>query len=475
MFQYIVKRILYFIPTLFAISLLAFGLSKCTPGDPCIPQFEAESSKVSFLNYEKEYERRCDLFGLSGPAFYFGITSQAYPDTLHRIVQKNERENWANLIAQYGNWQQISDYKNAIKILQLKLFEVPDSVGKPTVKKIRRELSFLPLNSKDGAIQKRIAKVVENCNNSSTIKNILGTEVLQLQDSYQLIKERATPNKLYFPAIQWYGFDNQYHHWITTFLSGDFGNSYKNLREVSLEIKDAIFWTFLMMSLAILLSYLIAIPLGVFSAKNKGLRFDKITTVLLFVLYSLPSFWIATMAVVFFTSPEYGAWTNIFEGIGLGNLPSNAPFWDRFWETGRHLILPVLCLSYARLAFISRQMRGGMLNVLQMDYVRTARAKGLNEQKVIWKHGFRNSLFPIITLFASVLPATLAGSVIIEVIFNIPGMGRLTLGAILEDDYPIVFAILMLSAIMTMLGILIADILYAFADPRVSFDKNSKN
>jgi len=177
------------------------------------------------------------------------------------------------------------------------------------------------------------------------------------------------------------------------------------------------------------------------------------------------------MMVVFFTTPEYGEWTNIFPNIGLGKLRSTAPFWDRFWETAKHLILPVLCLSYARIAFISRQMRGGMLNVLQSDFIRTAKAKGLNEQQVIWKHGFRNSLFPIITMLASVLPLTLAGSVVIEVIFNIPGMGKLTLDAILTNDYPIIFVILMMSAIMTMLGILIADILYAFADPRVSFDK----
>jgi peptide/nickel transport system permease protein len=238
---------------------------------------------------------------------------------------------------------------------------------------------------------------------------------------------------------------------------------------VTSEIREPMFWTFLMMSLALLISYLVAIPLGVFSAKNKNLRFDKVTTVILFILYSLPTFWIATMAVVFLTTPEYGL--NLFEGIGLGNLSSSAPFWDRFWETARHLILPVLCLSYNRLAFISRQMRSGMLGVLEQDYIRTARAKGLGERDVIWKHGFRNSLFPIITLLANILPTTLAGSVIIEVIFSIPGMGKIALDSIFNEDYPIVFAVLMIAAIATMIGVLIADILYAWADPRVSFEK----
>lgn len=471
MFKYIVKRILYFIPTLFAISLLAFGLSKCSPGDPCEPEEGEGSSKFSLLNYQKEYQNRCERFGLSGPTFYFSITSRAYPDTLFKITQKNKRENWKKLIAQYGNWEQISAYKSALEKLQLKLFEVPDSIGKAEIKKIRRELSFLPLLFKDGEIKARLDKITTAYNNINTLKNYIGKEVISLQNSYHTIKETPTPNQLYIPAFHWYGFDNQYHHWASKTLRGDFGFSYVNLRPVSSEIKDAIFWTFLMMSLSILLSYLVAIPLGVFSAKKRGLRFDKITTLILFMMYSLPSFWIATLMVVFFTTPEYGTWTDIFPSIGLGRLRSTAPFWDRFWETGKHLILPVLCLSYARLAFISRQMRGGMLNVLQMDYVRTARAKGLDERQVIWKHGFRNSLFPIITLLANVLPMTLAGSVIIEFIFNIPGMGKLTLDAILQNDYPIIFTVLLMSAVMTMIGILIADILYAFADPRVSFEK----
>lgn len=470
MFKYTVKRILYFFPTLIAISFLAFGLSKCTPGDPA-NRCEDNSSLAAINNCEVEYQRWAELFGLTGPAFYLELTSKAYPDTLHKIIQKDQRENWSTLISHYGNWEQISIYKNAIKATQLKLFEIPDSVGKESIKKIRKELNFLPILSKDKVITSRLNKTLKAYNNTPTLEKYLSKEISNLETSYQNIKEKATPNQLYIPTIHWYGFDNQYHNWITNFMIGDFGTSYKTSRPVASEIKDAIFWTFAMMMLSIFVAYLSAIPLGVFSAKNKGLRFDKITTVSLFVLYSLPSFWIATMLVVFFTTPEYGAWTNIFPSIGLGDLPSDAPFWNRFWETASHLILPVFCISYNALAFISRQMRGGMVNVIQQDYIRTAKAKGLGEHQIIWKHAFRNSLFPIITLFASLFPAVLAGSVVIEVIFNIPGMGKLTLASILEQNYPVVFAILMLAALMTMIGMLVADILYAMADPRISFDK----
>lgn len=470
MFAYIVKRILYFIPTLFVISLMAFGLSKCTPIDPCDPPGGDINSKSGFLNYEKEYQRRSELFGLTGPSFYFDITSKAYPDTLHRIIQRSHRENWESLVAQYGNWDEITKYKTAISETYLKSYKIPDSVGKSDIKKIRRELNFLKTNSKEKVVSSKLNVISNIYDRNILLQKHLKKEVTQLKQSYQNIKNKATPLQLYIPTIHWNGFENQYHRWASNFIIGNFGVSYNSFRPVESEIKDAIFWTFMMMTLAIIVAYLVAIPLGVFSAKNRGLRFDKIVTVLLFVLYSIPSFWLATMMVVFFTTPEYGAWTNIFPSIGLGNLSSTAPFWSRFWETASHLILPVLCISYNSLAFISRQMKGGVMNVIEQDYIRTAKAKGLSENKVIWKHAFRNSLFPIITLFASIFPAALAGSVVIEVIFNIPGMGNLTVNAIRNNDYAVVFAILMIASVMTMVGILVSDILYTKADPRVSFN-----
>ena len=420
-------------------------------------------------NCEETVKTKAQLFGLDKPVFYFSITSAAYPDSLYKILIKPRRENWNNMIAQYGNWEEILKYKTTIQNLKKKTFEIPDSVGRRAARKIRNEVDFLNFLSDDEAILAKIKKIETIYNNKPAFSSFIKNEVEELQSNYIQIKEKATPNKLLIPTFHWYGFDNQYHNWLTNFVKGDFGISYETLRKVTSEIREPMFWTFLMMSLALLISYLVAIPLGVFSAKNKNLRFDKVTTVILFILYSLPTFWIATMAVVFLTTSEYGL--NLFEGIGLGNLSSSAPFWDRFWETARHLILPVLCLSYNRLAFISRQMRSGMLGVLEQDYIRTARAKGLGERDVIWKHGFRNSLFPIITLLANILPTTLAGSVIIEVIFSIPGMGKIALDSIFNEDYPIVFAVLMIAAIATMIGVLIADILYAWADPRVSFEK----
>jgi peptide/nickel transport system permease protein len=181
---------------------------------------------------------------------------------------------------------------------------------------------------------------------------------------------------------------------------------------------------------------------------------------------------VGTLLLIFFTTREYGM--DFFAGPGLGQVPAGAAWWQKIWLASPHLLLPVLCIAYPALAFIARQMRGSMAAALQQDFVRTARAKGLPEKTVVWRHAFRNALFPVITLIASVFPAAIAGSVAIEYIFNIPGMGWLMLNAILQKDWSIVFTVLMLGAVLTMAGMLVADVLYAAADPRVRFSKQSK-
>jgi peptide/nickel transport system permease protein len=170
--------------------------------------------------------------------------------------------------------------------------------------------------------------------------------------------------------------------------------------------------------------------------------------------------------VIFFCGGDYFSW---FPAPGVPPIPDDAPWWYALLEGTYRLILPLFCWTYASLAFISRQMRGGMLNTIGQDFIRTARAKGLDEKIVIWKHALRNSLIPIITLFANVFPLAISGSFVIEYIFSIPGMGKEILEALNARDYPIVFTIMMFTAILTMVGNLIADILYALVDPRISF------
>jgi peptide/nickel transport system permease protein len=222
-----------------------------------------------------------------------------------------------------------------------------------------------------------------------------------------------------------------------------------------------------------LLIYLIAIPMGVSLAVKKGTTYDRIVTSVNFILYSLPTFWIATLMIIFFTNGHYAEWMNIFPDHGIGKTGEEFTFMERLTDRAYHLALPMFCMLLGAFAFVSRMMRGSMLSVLRQDYIRTAFAKGLTPNKVIWKHAFRNSLIPIVTMFASFLPAMISGAVIIEYIFTIPAMGRVSYESVVSRNYPVLFTILMCSAILTMAGNLIADILYGFVDPRISLTKKS--
>jgi peptide/nickel transport system permease protein len=263
----------------------------------------------------------------------------------------------------------------------------------------------------------------------------------------------------------------QYFIWMGNMLQGDFGNSFKDNRPVLDKIVERLPISITISLLSFLLIYTIAIPIGIYSAARQYSIVDRTTTVILFVLYSLPNFWVATLAIVFLCNVEY---LKIFptSGIRSENFDSLA-FFAQLKDRFMHLFLPVVITSLAAFAFLSRQMRSSMLEVIRQDYIRTARAKGLSERKVILKHALRNSLIPIITLVGGLLPAMVGGSIIIETIFSIPGIGQLAYQAILDRDYPLIMAELVIASFLTVVGLLLVDILYSFVDPRIAFTKKT--
>ena len=471
MFKYIVKRILIFIPTLLVISLITFLLSQCAPGDPVTERLPPlDEFKGKSLSYQQLYNSTAEEMGYAKPLFYFTFTSAAYPDTLHQVLFPSERETLIRLTSQYGNWDYVSSYYYFIQQTTQAIKQFPDTLAPNLKIEAYRTINQLSFQHEEKAIKKKFEELEAIVEQNPQFSAAAMPSLIQLGKRYSQMKENPDFLKPWIPKLYWHGNNNQYHHWLSNFVKGDFGKSYSDQRPVSFKIKTAIWWTLIINVISIAIIFLIAIPIGIIAARKKGQRFDRYTTIILFILYSLPSFWVATLLIVFFTTPEYGM--KLFESIGLGDLPPSAPFAERFMEKSRHLILPIFCNSFNGLAFVSRQMRGGMLNVLGQDYIRTARAKGLKERVVIWKHALRNSLFPLITLFAVVFPAAIGGSVVIEVIFNIPGMGRLILNSILSSDWPVVYTIMMLGAVMTLIGNLFADILYAYANPRVKFNAN---
>jgi peptide/nickel transport system permease protein len=253
-------------------------------------------------------------------------------------------------------------------------------------------------------------------------------------------------------------------------IFGDFGNSMeiKSVRVID-RLKEAIPVTLLLNALSFLVIYALAIPIGIYSATHQNSLADRTLTVGMFMLYSLPSFWVAVVLIkIMVMLPEN--WQLPFQNLHPdGSDEMTSIQW--LWGTAKHLVLPVAVMSYAGLAGLSRYMRSSMIDVIRADFVRVARAKGLREFIVVYKHALRNSLIPIITLLGGELPGLIGGSVIIESIFGIPGMGFLAFNALKARDYTILMADLTLVAVLVMIGFLISDLLYVVADPRIKFDE----
>lgn len=260
--------------------------------------------------------------------------------------------------------------------------------------------------------------------------------------------------------------ETRFAKWVTRVVTLDFGRSSRDGRPIIEKLEEKLPVTLLLSLTATLLAYLLAVPLGVFSALRAGSRSDRIVTFVLFVLYSLPSFWVATLAIRYFAGLGYLDW------FPLRGLRSEGwetwPLWRQLADTAWHMVLPVFCLTYGSLAVLSRYQRVAMLEVLRQDFIRTARAKGLSRARVIWGHALRNGLIPVVTLLGLQIPYLIGGSVVVERIFTIEGMGLETFEAIRTRDYNWILAVSVLSAVLTMVGLLLSDILYAFIDPRMT-------
>ncbi|MDI6854745.1 MAG: ABC transporter permease [Deltaproteobacteria bacterium] len=265
-----------------------------------------------------------------------------------------------------------------------------------------------------------------------------------------------------------YGLDKplyvQYWDWLSRMAVLDFGLSFSpDRRPVWDKIKERIGITVGINLLAMLIILSVAIPIGVIAACRPHSWFDRATTLFVFFGFAMPTFWLALLLMIFF-----GVYLDWLPISGLTSLNfAQFPFWQKVQDLAAHLMLPVLVSAFGGLAGMSRYMRGNMLEVIRQDFITTARAKGLPERTVIFKHALRNALLPVITILGLSVPGLIGGSVIFESIFAIPGMGQLFYGAVMARDYPLVMGELVIGAVLTLMGNLLADVGYALVDPRI--------
>jgi peptide/nickel transport system permease protein len=258
----------------------------------------------------------------------------------------------------------------------------------------------------------------------------------------------------------------RYVAWLGKIARGDLGVSFQDSRPVAEKIVERLPATTSLSAISILIGLAIAFPIGLLQAARHNGWFDRVTGVFFYALFAIPSY-VGAILLIYFVGvkedllPFRGMTSDDFETMGV---------FAQWKDLVAHFTLITICTMYPGLAFDTRFVRANMLEVVRQDYIRTARAKGLPGHKVILKHAFRNTLIPVITRLAHVIPALISGSVILEVIFNWPGLGRLFYEAIQARDYPVMMASLVVSSSLVLLGILLADLCYAFADPRISYD-----
>ncbi len=256
----------------------------------------------------------------------------------------------------------------------------------------------------------------------------------------------------------------QYGKWLGRLVRFDFGDSFsQDRRPVTAKIAERLPVTILINVLSIGLILLVAVPIGIFSAVRRNSHFDRLTTIFVFIGFATPSFWLALLLM-----DVLGVRYGLFPIVGLKSLGYDYLSWfGQVLDMLHHLVLPVFVSAFGGLAGFSRYMRANMLDVIRQDYILTARAKGLTENAVIWKHALRNALLPVITILGLSVPGLIGGSVIFETIFAIPGMGKLFYDGVMMRDYPLIMGILVIGAILTLVGNLLADLGYALADPRI--------
>lgn len=467
--------------------MVTFMLSALVPGDPVDNMLNknagSEGQAAQKLATEKAYIELRHKLGLDLPIFYFSISDASQSDTLYKIPKRNHRETLKRLSFDYGSWENVQAYYKTIVDYENEVYAIERTDSSATyVGRVKDKLSSLYNETAPDKIERTFTFIEESLNATPELAAYRAS-FSNVKDKFQHLVTNKNKSSRYVPCIHWHGIKNQYHTWLfgdkpwfssdngnytsAGFVRGDFGISYQDKRPVSSVLWDAISWTFWISLVSIILAYLLAIPFGVNSAINKGTRKDKIITTTLFVLYSLPSFWVGTMLIIYLCGGDYLSWFP--PAVSLMQHSYDAGFFEKGLNVIYYLILPIFCWTYGSLAYLSRQMRGGMLNVLNQDFIRTARAKGLEKKKVIWKHAFRNSLLPIITIFAAIFPAIISGSIVLEFIFSIPGMGKVSLEALVARNYPIVFTVMMFTAILTLVGMLVADMMYAVVDPRISY------
>lgn len=453
MAYFLLKRIFLIIPTLLLIALTAFFLSKLVPGDPADSMMTLQGITSDNPREKQEYAKLYKDLHLDIPIFYCSLLPNFYPDNINKIIDRDERNLAKALLKQKVPFRAIQSYLKSRDIFLS--VSTQDSLAKSLWSEWKNPIRF----ESDLNILAAISTTLQLTDTQ------LQFVVNQLIASIQNMKSAQV--HIYYPTWRWQGTQNQFHQWLVQIFEGNFGISTKDGRAVLPKIGTAIQWTLLLSIISLLISLIISVPLGLYTGLKQGTRFDKVNQVIWLIFYAMPVFWLASLLIIYCTSDRYGSWLNIFQIPGLWYIPKGQSTITAFLNYSHQLILPILCMVANDIAPFSTLVRNNVIEQKSKPYILMAYAKGLKPNKILFNHILPNVMLPLITIIGGRLASAMSGALIIEVIFNIPGMGRLMYDSIYAGDWNVVFGILLVLGAITMIVLTITDILYAWYDPRV--------
>lgn len=489
--KYIVKRILLSLVILLGVSVIIYALARMMPTDFIDNQYSSALQQGTMT--QADVDRIKEIYGLSMPDAYLSVTpgeSSKYSDVkftkktteeekydvdIYKITDENgnmTEETKTELKKAYASWYADSyDAKN-----NLRLYLTAD--GKYEIYSVQSRGSVVEDN---GEGSEENAGSEEDDNKMITLDEVLtlmesgvyeivldGNDVASL--SFSVAGETSQSAVDYHTATFW---DKTgavlggYFTWLFNMLKGDLGMSFKYKKPVGEVIMQNMGISFGIALAATILQFVIAIPLGIKAATNQYGVIDYTVTVLAMIGISLPTFFLAALFIRIFAL-QLG-WFPV--GGAIGSLPIGAPWIVRVGSVLWHMVLPMTVLVILSIGGLMRYTRTNTLEVLNADYIRTARAKGLSEHTVIYKHAFRNTMIPLVTMLAGILPSLFGGAMITETVFSIPGIGQMAYQALIVADVPFIMGYNMFIAILTVLGTLFSDLMYAVVDPRVKLGK----
>lgn len=457
MLSYSLKRLLLSIPVVWILITMVFLLSKLLPGTHASEtiQYGEGNTYINSSQQQRDqvYKEYLIRTGQSLPIFYFSIGSLVTPAQNATNFTASgallEKLSW-----RYGDKQKAKAYHDLLSTLSHSLKRDQSRVQSPYLYKLQHTLQPDSILHYTNALTQQLTKGKAQ---TAAVKTH--------QAAIAMLQSESTLNYL-LPALEWHGSNNQYHRWFLLLIQGDLGKSYKDARPVLTVLWDAAGNTFWLILISMVLTVILALELSIIMVRKTLLDWHKMLLPVLYVLDSIPLFVLSLILLVLFATPEF---LQLFPVFGLGYHSSQSDTWyGQLFESGPYLVLPTTCLVLANLPYLTNQLYRALADTMHQDFIKTARSKGLTESNIIRRHALRNALLPVITVLSDFLPALVAGSVVIETIFAIPGIGRLLITSVLARDFPVIIGIILMIALVKMVSHLIADICYAKADPRVS-------